>query len=443
MKPFDDWTVTGNSRADIGLAWLTGGLSGLFANTPEAHMQRRKNKGKVQGNDQLGINPMDAPSWIQNMMSTGRDENGNISSKSAKRGGGFTNKEIAASMAEYQQLQEQRAYEEGQWEKRESLQGQVAQAKEAGLNPALMYGSGASAGSGQIASSDMDVDGSSEYDEFGGAFDVLGQIFGLVDAGQSVASTVSGMKTQATQRKNETARTEADVANTNADTEFKQAQTEGQRNLNANFWRKADDEHARAATDVALGEANIAKTDAERKYIDEQASAISKQLELKREELAIASYNAESERMQVVSNCKKAMHEITLIDQQTKESASRTKLNERTAALTDAQIDKVNKEITSIGKDIMSKEWDIYWEQCKKVYGVPDEYVAYCIGMQSQLSKEEFARWLAGFRKAATNKATAIQYSVSFTRKLGPLGYTTSGTDIMNTPLPEDSGIQK
>lgn len=443
MTKYKNNSVTGDWRADLGLHFLSGGVSNLFSSTEEQRMTRRKNKGKIQGNDQLGINPMDAPSWVQNMMSTGRDANGNISSKSAKRGGGFTNKEIAASMAEYQQLQEQRAYEEGQWEKRESLQGQVAQAKEAGLNPALMYGSGASAGSGQIASSDMDVDGSSEYDEFGGAFDVLGQIFGLMDASQSVASAVSGIKSQATQRKNETARTEADVANTNADTEFKQAQTEGQRNLNSNFWRKADDEHARAAIDVALAESNIAKTDAERKYIDEQAAAITKQLELKRDELAIASYNAESERMQVVANCKKAMHEIDLIDQQVLESAARAYAADRSAALSNAQIDKIAEEIKSIGKDIQSKEWNIYWESCKKVYGVPDEYVAYCIGMQSQLSKEEFARWLAGFRKAATNKATAIQYSVAFTRKLGPISYTTSGTDIMNTPLPEDSGIQK
>lgn len=429
MTKYKNNSVTGDWRADLGLNFLTGGISRLFNSTEEQRMTRRKNKGKVQGNDQLGINPMDSPSWIQNMMSTGRDENGNISSKSAKRGGGFTNKEIAASMAEYQQLQEQRAYEEAQWEKRESLQGQVAQAKEAGLNPALMYGSGASAGSGQIASSDMDVDGSSQYDEFGGAFDVLSQVFGLVDAGQGVADSVSGLKTQATQRKNDTARTEADVANTNADTALKQSQTENQNNINANFWRKADDEHVNTMIDSALKQSGIAKNEEEMKLIEKQASAIEVQLKQREQELAIAAYNAQTERMQVVANTKKVAQEIELMQQQMLESASRANASDSSAALSDKQIEEIDARIKNIGVDVESKEWDIYLNECSKTFGLPREYVPYAIGMQAQMSPRKFAKWLAGFQKAATNKATAISYVQS----TGTQWFSSSRGSINNT----------
>lgn len=429
MTKYKNNSVTGDWRADLGLNFLTGGVSRLFNSTEEQRMTRRKNKGKVQGNDQLGINPMDSPSWIQNMMSTGRDENGNISSKSAKRGGGFTNKEIAASMAEFQQLQEQRAYEEAQWEKRESLQGQVAQAKEAGLNPALMYGSGASAGSGQIASSDMDVDGSSQYDEFGGAFDVLSQVFGLVNAGQGVADSVSGLKTQATQRKNDTARTEAEVANTNADTSLKQSQTENQNNINANFWRKADDEHVNMMIDSALKHSGIAKNEEEMKLIEKQASAIEIQLKQREQELAIAAYNAQSERMQVVANTKKVAQEIELMQQQMLESASRAYASDRSAALSDKQIEEIDARIKNIGVDIESKEWEVYLNECSKSFGLPREYVPYAIGLQAQMSPRKFAKWLAGFQKAATNKATAISYIES----TGNQWFTSSSGSINNT----------
>lgn len=429
MTKYKNNSVTGDWRADLGLNFLTGGVSRLFNSTEEQRMTRRKNKGKVQGNDQLGINPMDSPSWIQNMMSTGRDENGNISSKSAKRGGGFTNKEIAASMAEYQQLQEQRSYEEAQWEKRESLQGQVAQAQEAGLNPALMYGSGASAGSGQIASSDMDVDGSSQYDEFGGAFDVLSQIFGLVNAGQGVADSVSGLKTQATQRKNDSARTEADVANTNADTALKQSQTENQNNINSNFWRKADDEHVNMMIDSALKQSGIAKNEEEMKLIEKQASAIEIQLKQREQELAIAAYNAQSERMQVVANTKKVAQEIELMRQQMLESASRASASDSAASLSNKQIEEIDARIKSIGVDIQGKEWDVYFSECSKSFGLPKEYVPYAIGLQAQMSPRKFAKWLAGFQKAATNKATAIAYIES----TGNQWFTSSSGSINNT----------
>lgn len=426
-------TVTGDSRADIALGFLSGGLSELFGESPDANMSRRKGKGKVQGNDQLGINFSDAPAWVQNMMSTGRDENGNISSKSAKRGGGFTNKEIAASMAEYQQLQEQRSYEENQWRLRDSLQGQVAQAKEAGLNPALMYGSGASAGSGQIASSDMDVDGSSQYDEFGGAFDVLSQVFGLINAGQGVASSVSGLKTQATQRKNETAITDANVANTYADTALKQSQTENQNNVNANFWRKADDEHVNVMIDSALKQSGIAKNEEEMKLIEKQASAIEIQLKQKEQELAIAAYNAQSERMQVVANTKKVAQEIELMQQQMLESASRAYAADSSAALSGKQIEEIDSRIKNIGKDVESKEWDIYFNDCAKEFGLPREYVAYAIGMQQQMSSRKFAKWLAAFRKAAINKETAMQFAVSSSLGIGPFTSSSSQTVITNT----------
>ena len=119
----------------------------------EGAMSRRRRKGKIQSSDTIaGLDT--APQYIQNMAQVGRDENGDISSKSALRGAGFTNKEIATEAADFAKMQEARAYENSLWQERESMQGQVQQAKQAGLNPALMYGSGASASGGSPQTSE-------------------------------------------------------------------------------------------------------------------------------------------------------------------------------------------------------------------------------------------------------------------------------------------------
>lgn len=191
----------------------------------EGAMSRRRRKGKIQSSDNIaGLDV--APEYIRNMAQVGRDENGDISSKSALRGAGFTNKEIATEAADFAKMQEARAYENQLWQERESMQGQVQQAKQAGLNPALMYGSGVSASGGSPQTSDgLSVDGGSQYDEFGGAFSVIENMFGLAQTANELQRGVRQQENEDRQQDNndkisaanvETAQAQAEAAKASA-----------------------------------------------------------------------------------------------------------------------------------------------------------------------------------------------------------------------------------
>lgn len=190
----------------------------------EGAMSRRRRKGKIQSSDNIaGLDS--APEYIQHMAQVGRDENGNIKSKAAARGSGFTNKEIATEYADYSKMMEARAYENELWQERESMQGQVQQAKQAGLNPALMYGSGASVSGGSPQTSDgVSVDGGSEFDEFGGAFSVIDSMFGLAQTANELQRGVRQQANEDKQQENNNKITDANVVTAEAQAEAAQAQ---------------------------------------------------------------------------------------------------------------------------------------------------------------------------------------------------------------------------
>lgn len=189
----------------------------------EGAMSRRRRKGKIQSSDNIaGLDG--APDYIRNMAEVGRDENGYIKSKAAARGAGFTNKEIATEYADYFKMMEARSYENQLWQERESMQGQVLQAKQAGLNPSLMYGSGASASGGSPQTSDgVSVDGGSQYDEFGGAFSVIESMFGLAQTANELQRGVRQQANEDEQQKNNNKITEANVETAEAQAEAAKA----------------------------------------------------------------------------------------------------------------------------------------------------------------------------------------------------------------------------
>lgn len=190
----------------------------------EGAMSRRRRKGKIQSSDTIA--GLDAsPEYIRNMAQVGRDENGDISSKSALRGAGFTNKEIATEAADFAKMQEARVYENQLWQERESMQGQVQQAKQAGLNPALMYGSGASASGGSPQTSDgVSVDGGSQYDEFGGAFSVIENMFGLAQTANELQRGIRQQSNEDRQQDNNDKISAANVVTAEAQAEAAKAQ---------------------------------------------------------------------------------------------------------------------------------------------------------------------------------------------------------------------------
>lgn len=358
----------------------------------ERIMARRTRKGKNQTGDAFGN--VNLPEYLQTMLGTGRDENGNISSKAASRGAGFTDKEIATEYANWAKTQEERAYENQLWQERESIQGQVNQMKNAGLNPALMYGSGASSGGGSPVASTPTDSAQSDYDEFGGAFGALSNVLQLLGLGQNVASGVSTMKSQSTERKNQTAQTQAAVEKSNAERDLVLEQTENQRNLNATFWQSWSADIANTRVDTLLKSSQV-------KVNEEEAKAISKRLQIESRKVDILEYQASSERMQVIANVNKINAEIANLSADTlKKGAEKSILLEK--------LQQVQND--SIISDIAKRE-----EQLREFYGVPKEWVFYVDAVYSKFSHDiegmnAFSKWLSGFQKSLADKATAFNY---------------------------------
>lgn len=388
-------------------------LAQMFSS--ERIMARRTRKGKNQSGD--AFDNVNLPDYLQTMLGTGRDADGNISSKAAARGAGFTDKEIATEYANWAKTQEERAYENQLWNERESIQGQVNQMKNAGLNPALMYGSGASSGGGSPVASTATENSGSSYDEFGGAFGALSNILQLLGLGQNVASGVSTMKSQSTERKNQTAQTQAAVSKSNAERDLVVSQTEAQNNLNATFWQSWSADIANKRVDTLLKASQV-------KVNEEEAKAISRRIEQDSEKIEILKYQASTERMQVIANINKINAEISNLSADTlKKGAERDTLLEK--------LKQVRNE--TVISDIAKTE-----EQLREFYGVPKEWVFYVDAVYSKFSHDiegmnAFSKWLSGFQKALADKATAFNYVSGTTHNIFGLKFGSESTTTGNT----------
>lgn len=387
-------------------------LAQLFSS--ESRMARRTRKGKNQSGD--SFDNVNLPDYLQTMLGVGRDSNGNISSKAASRGAGFTDKEVATEYANWAKTQEERAYENQLWNERESIQGQVNQMKNAGLNPALMYGSGVSGSGGSPVSSTPTESGSSSYDEFGGAFGTLTNILQLLGLGQNVASGISTMKSQSTERRNQTAQTDAAVSKSNAERDLVVAQTEAQNNLNSTFWQSWSADIANKRVDTLLKSSQV-------KVNLEEAKAIAKRLEQDGQKIEILKYQASSERMQVIANINKINAEIANLSADTlKKGVERDTLLEK--------LKQVRND--SVISDIAKTE-----EQLREFYGVPKEWAFYVDAVYSKFAHDiegmnAFSKWLSGFQQSLANKETAFNYVTGTTQTIFGMKFGTESTKTGN-----------
>lgn len=136
------------------------------------------------------------------------------SNQDRTQGRTFSQTEVAQMQYDRMLTEDERAYNEYLYNTYESPAAMVAQYKEAGLNPALMYGSDSS---GSVASSDTQNTGT-QYDASSGmdsALGVISAIQGFGEVGLSLAQGVSQIK----QRKYENELLEARVRETEANTE--------------------------------------------------------------------------------------------------------------------------------------------------------------------------------------------------------------------------------
>lgn len=89
------------------------------------------------------------------------------------------------------QRDEERAYNEEMYEKYQTIPAQVSQMQDAGLNPALMYGSGASSPSAMSPSPEVDSGSASSSGQSYSTFARISQLFSMITGGMQIASKIN------------------------------------------------------------------------------------------------------------------------------------------------------------------------------------------------------------------------------------------------------------
>ena len=118
-------------------------------------------------------------------------QGGNTTSGQRESGFGFSNVDLLKMQYDINQRDEERAYNEEMYEKYQTLPAQVAQMQEAGLNPALMYGDGASSPSATSPSPEIDSSSVSASGRDYSKMSRVSQIFQMLTGGMQIASQIN------------------------------------------------------------------------------------------------------------------------------------------------------------------------------------------------------------------------------------------------------------
>lgn len=139
---------------------------------------------------------------------------------SRKQGKTYSQTQVYDKMLEYMATQDERNYNEYLYNEYQSPMSMVRQYQEAGINPAVMFGSGSSASSSPTAASGMDF-GQSGPSAEPSSLDVFSQILSLLTGGVSVAGQISDVasETQLRVSQSQESRAHAKLLNTQAENE--------------------------------------------------------------------------------------------------------------------------------------------------------------------------------------------------------------------------------
>ena len=140
-------------------------------------------------------------------------QGGNTTSGQREAGFGFSNVDLLKMQYDINQRDEERAYNEEMYEKYQTIPAQVEQMKEAGLNPALMYGDGASSPSAMSPSPEVDSSSASGSGRDYSKMARVSQIFQMLSGGMQIASQINQQTANA-----QLMRSEARLNNIDAET---------------------------------------------------------------------------------------------------------------------------------------------------------------------------------------------------------------------------------
>lgn len=118
-------------------------------------------------------------------------QGGNSTSGQREAGFAFSNVDLMKMQYDINMRDEEREYNESMYEKYQTIPAQVAQMQEAGLNPALMYGDGASSPSAMSPSPEVDSSSASGAGRDYSRLPRIAQLFQLLSGGMQVASQIN------------------------------------------------------------------------------------------------------------------------------------------------------------------------------------------------------------------------------------------------------------
>lgn len=120
-----------------------------------------------------------------------QSQGGNSTSGQREAGFAFSNVDLIKMQYDINQRDEERAYNQEMYEKYQTIPAQVAQMQEAGLNPALMYGDGASSPSAMSPSPEVDSSSASGSGRDYSKMARISQIFQMLSGGMQIASQIN------------------------------------------------------------------------------------------------------------------------------------------------------------------------------------------------------------------------------------------------------------
>lgn len=275
-----------------------------------------------------------------------QSQGGNSTSGQREAGFAFSNVDLIKMQYDINQRDEERAYNQEMYEKYQTIPAQVAQMQEAGLNPALMYGDGASSPSAMSPTPEVDSSSVSGSGRDYSKMARISQIFQMLSGGMQIASQINQQTANAQLMRSEARLNNIDaetrgehneltieqmrsnVANTNADTLIKQVQKQVEEthvglNLSQTALNELRAEWQHFQTRIAAVDADVAEQtksviisykDAELAYKQAQTSLTNAKTDEAKTSSALNVANASLAHANQLLNMAKTLSENELID---------------------------------------------------------------------------------------------------------------------------------